>query len=80
MGCVQGHHTNKKALKKLPSKLPSYVRTMSTAVDLKINYQIGKKLGSGSFGKVFIGKNLKDETIKMAIKKISKKGMSESDL
>ena len=39
-----------------------------------------KVLGSGSYGKVFLAKNKKDETIQIAIKVIKKKNMSEEDL
>lgn len=53
---------------------------MSGIKDLKNNYEIGKKLGAGSFGKVFIATNKKDPTIRLAIKKISKKGMKDADL
>lgn len=58
----------------------SFVKTMSGIKDLKNNYEIGKKLGAGSFGKVFIATNKKDPTIRLAIKKISKKGMKDADL
>ena len=76
MGCIK----SKPKMERKNSRLPSYVATQSGIKDLKHNYDIGKKLGAGSFGKVFIGSNKKDPTIKLAIKKISKKNMKPSDL
>jgi len=37
-------------------------------------------LGSGSFGKVFKAEHLKDRSMKVAIKVINKKGMSDEDI
>jgi calcium-dependent protein kinase len=48
--------------------------------DLKTQYEIKQKLGSGSFGKVFLALNKKDSTIHVAVKKISKTKMSPSEI
>ena len=37
-------------------------------------------LGSGSFGKVFLGENKADKELKVAIKVISKSKLSEEDI
>ena len=49
---------------------------------MKKTYDINltKVLGSGSFGKVFMANNKKDPSIKIAIKVINKKGLSDEDL
>mmetsp|Transcript_4450 Transcript_4450/g.6586 ORF Transcript_4450/g.6586 Transcript_4450/m.6586 type:complete len:116 (+) Transcript_4450:106-453(+) len=39
-----------------------------------------KVLGSGSYGKVFLAQNKEDSTVKIAIKVMNKKDMSEDDL
>jgi calcium-dependent protein kinase len=57
-----------------------YVESTQNIDDLKLQYTIKDKLGSGSFGKVFLAENKKDASIIIAIKKISKKKMSEKDL
>lgn len=74
MGCINPKE------KKQKSKSLTFVKTTSGIKDLKNNYDIGKKLGSGSFGKVFVGTNKMDPSIRIAIKKISKKGMKQDDL
>ena len=43
-------------------------------------YNIGKVLGSGSFGKVFLGENKADTDMKVAIKVISKSKLSEEEI
>ena len=63
------------------SKKKEFVESKANVETLKALYEINMKvLGSGSYGKVFLAKNKKDETIQIAIKVINKKNMSEDDL
>ena len=49
--------------------------------DLKNAYVFDDKcLGSGSFGKVFLATNKADPSIKIAVKQITTKGLSDDDL
>jgi hypothetical protein len=58
-----------------------FVDSKANVETLKSIYEINMKvLGSGSYGKVFLAKNKKDESIKCAIKVIKKANMSEDDL
>ena len=48
---------------------------------LKKQYVIDKNvLGAGSFGKVFLGTNLKDKSMKVAIKVLDKSKMDQDEL
>ena len=63
------------------SKKKEFVESKANVETLKALYEINMKvLGSGSYGKVFLAKNKKDETIRIAIKVIKKVNMSEDDL
>ena len=62
-------------------KKEHFVDSKANVETLKSIYEINMKvLGSGSYGKVFLAKNKKDESIKCAIKVIKKANMSEDDL
>jgi serine/threonine protein kinase len=70
MGCI-----NSTAAKK-PVIEPRKPVIRAGAPELKMLYNIGKVLGSGSFGKVFLGENKADTEMKVAIKVISKSKLS----
>ena len=48
--------------------------------ELRMTYQIGKLLGNGSYGKVFLATNKKDRSHQVAIKVIDKTDLDEDDL
>ena len=64
------------------SKSKSFIRTKQSATELRLQYNIDQRkfLGRGQFGKVFVAKNIKDPSIKVAIKVINKKGMRTDEL
>ena len=58
-----------------------FVQSKATVDKLKSQYDINMKvLGSGSYGKVFLAQNKEDATIKIAIKVMNKRDMTEDDL
>ena len=58
-----------------------YIQSKLTVDKLKSQYDINMKvLGSGSYGKVFLAQNKQDATIKIAIKVMNKRDMSDDDL
>lgn len=58
-----------------------YVQSKATVDKLKAQYDINMKvLGSGSYGKVFLAQNKEDPSIKIAIKVMNKRDMTEDDL
>ena len=62
-------------------KLNRMIKSTQDYGELKRQYKIGAKvLGAGTFGKVLLGTNLSDETLKVAIKLIDKRGMASDDL
>ena len=64
--------------KNLPKRLAKSTQHVAA---LKKQYQIDKNvLGAGSFGKVFLGTNLKDKSMKVAIKVLDKSKMDQDEL
>jgi calcium-dependent protein kinase len=58
-----------------------YVASKATVEKLKQQYEINMKvLGSGSYGKVFLAENKQDRSIRIAIKVMNKRDMTEEDL
>ena len=58
-----------------------WVQSKATVDKLKSQYDINMKvLGSGSYGKVFLAQNKEDATIKIAIKVMNKRDMSDDDV
>lgn len=45
-----------------------------------MTYEIGKLLGNGSYGKVYLANNKSDSSHKVAIKVINKQDLDEEDL
>lgn len=62
------------------AKLKRLAKSTQHVSALKKQYQIDKNvLGAGSFGKVFLGTNLKDSSMKVAIKVMDKSKMDQDE-
>jgi serine/threonine protein kinase len=48
--------------------------------ELRNSYQIGRLLGNGSYGKVYLATNKSNKEHKVAVKVINKQEMDEEDL
>lgn len=53
---------------------------MAGIKELRMTYNIGKLLGNGSYGKVYLATNKANPEFKVAIKVINKTDMDEEDL
>ena len=60
---------------------PAWHKTQKAVKDIKRLYKLNHNmLGSGAFGKVFEAESLSDPEIKVAIKVLNKKKMSEKEI
>ena len=79
MGCILST-TAKQGNQPVPAIEAKKPTIRAGAAELKQLYNIGKILGSGSFGKVFLGENKADTELKVAIKVISKSNLSKEEI
>ena len=66
--------------KEKPSGKRKFIDSQAKVTDLKATYDIGEVLGSGSFGKVFVANDKKNDSFKLAIKCINKKHLDADEL
>lgn len=74
MGCFNSSTANTNSIK-IPKKM-----SMAGVKELRMTYAIGKLLGNGSYGKVYLAHNKSNPEHKVAIKVINKVEMDEDDL
>ncbi len=79
MGCISS--TESKQSKQASKDIVQPVKAPNAGVnELKMLYNIKNVLGSGSFGKVFLAENKADNSMKVAIKVISKSKLSQDEI